>query len=466
MKISPKKPHFFKPIMPYFKNGLKIPLGFLKYLKDHDHIEHAILRMGSKKWLVKVNGRRLEEGWENFAEEHDLQLGDMLVFGHEGDMEFEVSIFHSNQCEREYEEEQKVHNVEETSKKFEFKDLRGNASLRPEGNKTNLDAERVSTQEKLNSNITSSHEVFPDVEATKDMPLGRPHLITTVKPHWISKHLMHVPKLFACENGLSNRKCTIAIRDEQRSWEFRLYSCGGSTFIGGEWHKFCAANFLKEGDQIMFEIFSKGEKPILKFCDLRGEVSLQPEGKKTNLDTERVSTQDLRGNASLQPEGKKANLHAKRVSSEEKPSPSIKSPNKASADAKAAAHEPFGHSKFVCTIRPYCLTYGFLNVPKHFACANGLKPNKKCILIIRDERQRSWTLRLSVCKTQVYIGDGLRKFIADNCLKEGDRIMFEVVTNGETPIWKFQVVTSGKDSDEEESRQVFSSSMKIVFLFK
>ncbi|XP_019254333.1 PREDICTED: B3 domain-containing protein REM5-like isoform X2 [Nicotiana attenuata] len=427
MKIPPKKPHFFKPIMPGFKNGLKIPLGFLKYLKDHDHIEHAILRRGSKKWLVKVNGRRLEEGWEKFAEEHDLQLGDMLVFGHEGDMEFEVSVFHSNQCDREYEEEQKVHNVEETSKKFEFK-------------------------EKPNPNIMSSLKVFPNVEATKDVPLGRPHLITTVKPSCISKCLMHVPKLFACENGLSNRKCTIVIRDEQRSWEFRLYSCGGSTFIGGEWRKFCAANFLKEGDHIMFEIFSKGEKPILKFCDLRGEASLQPEGKKTNLDSERVSTQDLRGNASLQPEGKKANLHTKRVSSEEKPSPSIKLPNKASADAKAAAHHPFGHSKFVCTIRPYCLTYGFLNVPKHFACANGLKPNKKCILIIRDERQGSWTLRLSVCKTQVYIGDGLRKFIADNCLKEGDRIMFEVVTSGETPIWKFQVVTSGKDSNEEVSR--------------
>ncbi|XP_070047907.1 B3 domain-containing protein REM5-like [Nicotiana tomentosiformis] len=448
MKIPPKKPHFFKPIMPGFKNGLKIPLGFLKYRKDHDHIEHAILRRGSKKWLVNVNGRRLEEGWEKFAEEHNLQLGDILVFGHEGDMEFEVSIFHSNQCEREYEEEQKVHNVEETSKKFEFKDLRGNASLLPEGKKTNLHAKSVSTEEKTNPNIMSSHEVFPDVEATKDMPLGHPHLITTVKPYWISKCLMHVPKLFARENGLSNRKCTIVIRDEQRSWEFRLYSSARSIFIGGEWRKFCAANFLKEGDHVMFEIFSKGEKPTLKFYNLRGDASLQPEGKKTNLDTERVSTQDLRGNASLQPEGKTTNLHAKRVSSEEKPSPSIKSSNKASTDAKVAAHEPYGHSNFVCTIRPYCLTYGFLNIPKHFASANGLKANMKCSLIIRDERQKSWTLRLSVCKTQVYIGDGLRKFIADNCLKEGDRIMFETVTNGETPIWKFQVVTSGKDSDE------------------
>ncbi|XP_070021455.1 B3 domain-containing protein REM10-like isoform X2 [Nicotiana sylvestris] len=253
MKIPPKKPHFFKPILPGFKHGLtrgvalmvstlhfqpkgcefespqeqgegllggkyaeglsktaslprKIPRGFLKYLKGHEDIEHAVLRRVSKQWQVKVNGRRLEDGWEKFAEEHDLQLGDLLVFRHEGNMEFEVSIFDSSHCDREYseylqqeEEEEEANNVEETSKNLEF---------------------------------------------------------------------------------------------------------------------------------------------------------------------------------------------------EERPSPSIE----LSDHAEAATHKPFGHSSFVCTIKPYCLTYGFLYVPKHFASANGFKTNKKCSLIIKDERQNSWTLRLSCCK--------------------------------------------------------------------
>lgn len=47
-------------------------------------------------------------------------------------------------------------------------------------------------------------------------------------------------------------------------------------------------------------------------------------------------------------------------------------------------------------------------------------------------------------------------FIVDNCLKKGDRVMFEVVTNGETPIWKFQVVTDGEtpvcDQDKPSPR--------------
>ncbi|PHT64083.1 hypothetical protein T459_32066 [Capsicum annuum] len=82
----------------------KVPIGFLKYLKGHDHVEHVVLKRAGKKWLVKLNGRRFKDGWEKFAEEHDLQLGDMLIFRHEGDMDFDVSIFDSTRCDTEYAE--------------------------------------------------------------------------------------------------------------------------------------------------------------------------------------------------------------------------------------------------------------------------------------------------------------------------------------------------------------------------
>nr|XP_018623218.1 B3 domain-containing protein REM5-like isoform X2 [Nicotiana tomentosiformis] len=169
MKIPPKKPHFFKSILPGFKNGLKIPSGFLKYLKGHEHIEHAVLRRGSKQWRVKVNGRRIEEGWEKFAEEHDLQLGDLLVFRHEGNMEFEVSIFDSSHCDREYSEylqkqQEEANNVQETSKKYEFK-------------------EKPSPSIKSSINKDSSH-----VEAaTHDKPFGQSHFVCTIQPYCLSR---------------------------------------------------------------------------------------------------------------------------------------------------------------------------------------------------------------------------------------------------------------------------------------
>ncbi|MCD7446392.1 hypothetical protein HAX54_006000 [Datura stramonium] len=97
----------------------------------------------------------------------------------------------------------------------------------------------------------------------------------------------------------------------------------------------------------------------------------------------------------------------------------------------------------------------FQYLPKQFAFANGLI-EKKCDLVIRDESQRLWNLKLHYCKTEAYIGDGWRKFVADNCLKVGDRIMFEVVTNGETPIWKFQV------SEAETPLQKFQGKFLIL----
>ncbi|XP_070047905.1 putative B3 domain-containing protein REM15 isoform X10 [Nicotiana tomentosiformis] len=565
MKVRPVKPQFFKPILPGFKHALKIPKGFLKYLKGHEH-EHAVLRKVDKYWLVKVNDYRFKAGWAEFVEENDLQLGDMLVFRYEGNMEFEVMIFDSSHCNREYaeylqeEEAAATHTFGEASKNFEFEDTNNYASI-PSGDRlyqsspstscylshsrntddvieipspgiklSDEDSSRAeaatdkhvghshfvctikpycltygymylpqqfanglsnkkcdliirderqrlwnlklssdcnnrvrigdgwrkfivdnrlkegdhivfevvtdeetsiwkfhvvttaetpmrkfqaNATEKPEPNIMSSYKAFPDVEAAKDMPLSRPdHFISTVKLHHISKCRMHVPKLFARENGLSNRKCTIAIRDsEQRSLEFRLYSSSaGSTFIGGEWRKFCAANFLKEGDRIMFEIFAKGEKPILKFYDLRANASLHPEETKPNLDAERVSTQ-------------------------EKPKSNIISSREAVPNVEAAKDMHLGHPHFICTMKPYYLSKHFLRVPSPFARQHGLR-DRKCTIMIRDE-QRSWTFTLYSCGTVTYIGGGWRDFCIANCLKEGDRVMFGIVANGEKPILKF-----------------------------
>ncbi|KAM3270688.1 hypothetical protein P3S67_028890 [Capsicum chacoense] len=73
---------------------------------------------------------------------------------------------------------------------------------------------------------------------------------------------------------------------------------------------------------------------------------------------------------------------------------------------------------------------------QQFASANGLI-NKKCkLILIIDERQGSWILKLSSGSTraQAYIGDGWHKFTAEIFLREDDRILFQIVTSGETPI--------------------------------
>ncbi|KAM3270709.1 B3 domain-containing protein REM10 isoform X3 [Capsicum chacoense] len=284
MKIAPNKPHFFKPILPNFKHGIKIPIAFSKYLKGINQ-EHAILRRADKKWRVKVNRRLLGEGWAKFVEEHDLQLGDLLIFRHEGALEFEVSVFDSNQFERKYKQIPKGVNEggEEIDHNCKF-------------------TSQAKTTEKSKLDIKSPHKVFPKVEAEENMPLGRPHFIYTITPYCLSRDHVQLPTPFARDNGLAERKCMITIRDELRSWKLILYLFGGHTYISGTWRKFCIANCLKEGEQIMLEIVANGKNPILRFYGNSGVVvsiknyiseqmhHFSPEGKKPNLDAKRISS--------------------------------------------------------------------------------------------------------------------------------------------------------------------------------
>ncbi|XP_059305710.1 B3 domain-containing protein REM10-like isoform X2 [Lycium ferocissimum] len=546
MKIPSKKPHFFKPIQPGFKNGLKIPIGFFKYLKGHDQHGHAILRRAGKKWPVKVNGHRLEEGnWKEFVEEYDLQLGDILVFRHEGNMEFDVSIFDSTHCDREYArcmqmEEKEDHTVQETSKKFEFKaitDLRLKTSdvTTPKSQiaaSTSADAnphfistikpytiknpvlylpmdfvkssglmnksEMILVDEKqrswsmwlgrterhfgikrgwrqfskangvqvgdtykfeltINGTIPVAHFHYLRLKtsnvttpksqvAASTSADANPHFISTVKPYSMTKTDLYLPMDFVKSNGLMNRSEMILVDEKQRSWSVRLGRTERHFGIKRGWRQFIKANGVQVGDTYKFELTNNGTIPIVHFHYLR---------LKTSNVTTPNSQVAASTSADANPHLSHCNTEYAEYLQEEEEDEEVEEDefdmedeyeeeeDKEKGEEAATHNKPFGQSHFECTIRPYCLSKSFLCLPKPFVFANGLT-NIKCGLVIRDERQRSWNLRIISSKSQVLIGDGWRKFIADNHLKEGDRIKFEVVTDGETPIWKFQVVTDAK----------------------
>ncbi|KAF3672546.1 putative xyloglucan glycosyltransferase 5-like [Capsicum annuum] len=377
MKVPPVKPHFFKPVLPGFKHSLKIPVGFLKHLEGREEKERAaVLKRDGKKCLVKLNGQKLEEGWEQFAEEHDLQLGDLLVFRHDGNMEFDVSIFNLSHYDREYAEylleEEEAHTIEATSKIFESK------------------------------------------EAATHNPVGRSQFICTIKQYSLRNGYLRIPNKFAKANGLINKDCGLIIRDErQRSWNLRIYTSCSQVYMGGRWGEFRAANDIKAGDQIMFEVVSNGEQPVWKFHEY-----FQQEEKEAHTFEETSQKFELK---------------------------------------EAAPHNLFGESQFVCTVKQYYLTNGYLRIPSKFAKENGLT-NKECGLIIRDERQRSWNLRMYTSCHHVCIGGRWRKFCVANDIKVGDQIMFEVVTSGVQPVWKFHDITNPCSVEEISKNSEFKEA--------
>ncbi|XP_009767536.1 B3 domain-containing protein REM10 [Nicotiana tabacum] len=355
MKVTPVKPHFFKPIQPGFKQGLKIPVGFLKYLKGYKN-EYAILRKDGKKWLVKVKGRRLQEGWGKFVEEQGLELGNMLVFRHEGNMEFEVTIFDSSHCDREYAE----YLDEEEANNVEFKDK-------------------------------------PNAEAATHNACDQSHFSCIVRAYCLKGYLC-IPTRFAAENGLTNKNCGLIIRDErQRSWNLRLYTSCSRVYIGGSWGDFRVANDLKVGDHIMFEIVTNGEKPIWKFHDIRT-----------------------------------------------KPSDMI--PLNAQVSTPASGDDDLPY--FISTIKPYSIKKSVLYLPVDFAISNGLI-NRKCEMILKDEANRSWSVWLGRDAHHFGIISGWTKFRAANGLQVGDVYKFELITNAKLPIAYFRRKYSGEDAERE-----------------
>lgn len=80
----------------------------------------------------------------------------------------------------------------------------------------------------------------------------------------------------------------------------------------------------------------------------------------------------------------------------------------------------------------------FQCLPLDFVTKNNLR-HKIGDLIIRDEKQRSWNLRLNSFSSKRFVlNGGWPEFSNANDIKEGDEVMFEIVSNEEKQIWQFK----------------------------
>ncbi|KAF3511746.1 hypothetical protein F2Q69_00000486 [Brassica cretica] len=102
---NPHEPHFFKPLLPGFQSGVTIPLAFFsKHIEGKTNQKTWKLRSDAsdQTWEVIQEDRTLTRGWKDFTTAHDLQIGDLVIFKHEGDMVFHVTPFGPSCCEIQY----------------------------------------------------------------------------------------------------------------------------------------------------------------------------------------------------------------------------------------------------------------------------------------------------------------------------------------------------------------------------
>ncbi|EOA26881.1 hypothetical protein CARUB_v10022974mg [Capsella rubella] len=231
---SPINPHFFQPLLPGYSNHLDIPVAFfLKHLVgSNEGKTTAELRSDASEkitWKVKIDGRRLSHGWDGFVIAHDLRVGDIVVFRHEGELVFHVSALGPSCCQIQYTEDKR-------EKKQSLK--REAADSEPDHS---LDSCFVLT-------VTASN---------------------------LRRDTVYLPKGFARSNGLMNKYQIVLINEKGESWTIDLrHELNPSVRFNMRrgWRSFCVANGKKPGDLIAFKLVQNEETPVLKLFPMDSEV--------------------------------------------------------------------------------------------------------------------------------------------------------------------------------------------------
>ncbi|XP_065848508.1 uncharacterized protein [Euphorbia lathyris] len=244
------KPQFFKPLISGFEDDFSIPVSFFKYLKGEECDRAKLRSQGGKLWPIKINGRRFEDGWKHFVEDHDLQIGDFLVFRHEGDMVFDVLVFDRTTCQREY-----LPIIDIKEEEFEIHDQN-----RPKYTSTGkkLEKEKKVKTGLKETDSSSAHE--------------HPYCVIKLSPDSIRKSRLYIPRNFATLCGLYGRSCSMILKDEEeKCWPVKLLyrTLESKFFIGAGWGAFHDFHKLKEGDALIIELIKNGETPVMKIFRLQ-----------------------------------------------------------------------------------------------------------------------------------------------------------------------------------------------------
>ncbi|KFK27860.1 hypothetical protein AALP_AA8G438600 [Arabis alpina] len=256
---SPANPNFFKPLLPGFKTHITIPEAFYsKYLEGKEEGNAATLISDASDitWKVTVDGLRLTHGWEKFALAHDLRVGDILAFRHDGNLMFHVTPFGPGSCEILY----------------------------------SHDNDQNHAGELAGSSKAKKQNPIEDETCIVVVPVTASNLRTD----------SNLSKGFTTSSGLS-KLCNeiILVGETGRSSTIGLVYHNSSNrfcFRGG-WRAFCRTNGHKAGGFLRFTLVSNGKTPVLRIFPLERTVdstrdhvsaevkSLEPAKEKKNVES-------------------------------------------------------------------------------------------------------------------------------------------------------------------------------------
>ncbi|CAN8306679.1 unnamed protein product [Cochlearia groenlandica] len=408
---TPNNPHFLKPLLPGFNTHLNIPVAFFsKHIQGRNKKNiTAKLRsdVSDETWTVKMEGFKLTDGWEAFTMAHDLRIGDIIIFRHEGDMMFHVTALGPSCCEIQYtsssSSSSSCHNIND--------DHQTNNIGKSSREKTN----RVNKVES-----STNHSCF----------------VTNVSASSLKCDRLYIPLSFARSNGLHKMsgKKIILLNEKGRSWSLRLthYKAAMLTYIKLGWRSFCAENGMSRG-QYTFKLVRKSEPLVIRLCreehipesesESESDTSSEDDSSSQYQESEKDS---LGEDSSKEQESENESLEDKSITQEKK-------------ILRCRASSSYNQGRFVTlTLTPSAVKHYKLILPMRFTRANGLNEPGKITLLSKDGIKQVVDLLWNNRNGVLRIGKGWREFCEAHDVKIGEPFVLELMWDEEaSPVLKF-----------------------------
>ncbi|WZZ62617.1 B3 domain-containing protein REM10-like [Brassica napus] len=195
---------------------------------SHDFLLKLTSDASDKTWEVKMDGRRLTRGWQNFANGHGVRVGDIVIFRRDGDLLFHVTSFGPSCCQILYDD----------------------------------DVIQVSSD--------SDSEKYHQDTREEGSPSDNACFVARVTASNLSRDMLFFPRDFSRSNGLMDRECEIILLNEYgKPWKLFLRNHkthGGGVYIRTGWRRFCRQNRKRVNSLLTFKLVQAGTKPVLQLC--------------------------------------------------------------------------------------------------------------------------------------------------------------------------------------------------------
>ncbi|KAG2240798.1 hypothetical protein Bca52824_097092 [Brassica carinata] len=228
---------------------------FSKHIKETTNEDNAVVKLTSDAsvitWEVKIIGRTLTQGWQNFANFHDLRAGDIVIFRRDGDLLFHVTSFGPSCCQILYNDD--VIPISSGKILITFK-----LSL--------LLFRFLFVKFETDSDSKKCHQ---DHTREAGSPSDNSCFVARVTSSNLSRDMLFIPRWFSRSNGLMDRKCEITLLNEDgKPWKLFLtnHKTYGRVYIRTGWRRFCRQNRKKANDLLTFNLVQEGTKPVLQLC--------------------------------------------------------------------------------------------------------------------------------------------------------------------------------------------------------